>query len=248
MQKLLFVLDLNGTLLHRLTRAPDYAAALTHPQRRTADCSVRGCSIFFRPGREAFLRKLLGLGQVAVWTSAKPKNAVPMVLRLFSSLLDLDALRTRSEPHIQNALAHNRRLVQELASGPREQHQLLFLWTQEECTALPPPAAARDKFKPLFRKDLHRIWEHFPDYNAANTIMIDESREKLADHLDNLLCIEEFLVTDPLKDFTQDRVLDDLGVYLQHVSEACDRAPRPLDVRDYLRDNPFSRLDGVIDG
>lgn len=237
MRRLLFVLDLNGTLLHRLTKSYECTAAMEHPLRRTADCKVRGCSIFFRPGRAAFLQKLLQLGQVAVWTSALPKNAVPMVLQTFSGLLDPAALRDHDDLNLQSGLTLHKDLV---LSTENSIGRLLFLWTQNDCTILPPSPCTQNKFKPLFHKDLYRLWQRFPEYNATNTIMIDDSQDKLAGHLDNLLCLEEYVVTDPTKDFTQDQTLYRLSEYLQCLVDALDLSTPSFDVRDHLKAHPFS--------
>jgi hypothetical protein len=102
-RRLLFILDLNGTLLHRLTKSWEIKLAHKHCDYRVSDCTVNGNQIYFRPERRQFLAKLFELGEVAVWTSALPKNAVPMVLRTFDGLLDTGKLSSLS-PSIETMM------------------------------------------------------------------------------------------------------------------------------------------------
>jgi hypothetical protein len=52
---------------------------------------------------------------------------------------------------------------------------LTFIFDQSHCTAIPVPNSK----KPLFLKDLSIVWEKFPQWNASNTLIIDDSVEKL---------------------------------------------------------------------
>ena len=80
---MLFILDLNGTLLHRLTKSEQVIKAREHPQSRSSDCIVNGNPVYFRSGLLKFVEGLFELGEVAVWTSAMPKNALPMTRNAF---------------------------------------------------------------------------------------------------------------------------------------------------------------------
>jgi len=75
---------------------------------------------------------------------------------------------------------------------PQElQDRLLFVWGQEECTAVEvdhdttehgkPVARTKEGVKVIYRKDLNRIWNCYPQFNQENTLMIDDSKEKFQD-------------------------------------------------------------------
>jgi hypothetical protein len=220
----LFILDLNGTLLHRLTKTWESNLAKAHPRYIERDCTVNGNEIFFRPGRRQLLSKLLGIGDVAVWTSAMPKNAVPMVLRTFGGSLNAESLRGLNDT-IKTAVNNHSHVLEEEGSGP---HTLKFVWTQEDCKIIP----VKDEIKPKFKKNLEKVWDLYPQYSANNTVMIDDSPDKLSQNIENLLRLPEYVVTDPKIDFTADKVLYDLSAYVQELAEC-------RDVRDYLKRNPF---------
>ena len=225
-QRLLFILDLNGTLLHRLTKSHLEAAAARHPQKRSHDCTANGYKVYFRPGHKSFLRRLFRLGDIAVWTSAMPKNAVPMVTGVFDGLLSMDPLTTLTTDICDRPSSNVD------PSPASEDRRLLFLWTQDKCEVVRQPCA----HKPDFRKDLNKVWSQFPEHSASTTLMIDDSAAKLYGHTSNLISIPEFLVTEPSIDHTRDTTLARLGDYLEHLS----RDPSCLDVRDYLRRHPFN--------
>lgn len=213
---ILFILDLNGTLMHRITKAQLVDVAEEHPNYRPPNCTVNGSPIFFRPGHHDFLRRLLGLGQVAVWTSAMPKNAHPMVMHTFNGLLTANMISRYRRPH----------------DGPWREgpHELLFLWSQEQCDVRRVPG--RDK--PEFKKDLQRAWEAHPRFSQKNTIIIDDSPAKVSAHTKNLIAIPEFVVTDELVDHTKDDVLLTLATYLERILSE----EGLTDVTKKLKDDP----------
>lgn len=224
-RRLLFILDLNGTLLHRLCRRPELRAYYDdHPNCRPADCRFGGNHLIFRPNRQVFLERLFKLGQVAVWTSAMTKNALPMVIKTFDGILDLEYLR-QQDPSFSVVMNRQRDLIQGVKTGSE---RLLFLWTQTECIV----KQLSTSYKPEFLKDLDRVWQHFPEYGPHNTIMVDDSVEKLARHRDNLLQIPEYIVTDAKIDFTQDVVLSQMLQTLERTQEECHHK----DIRPLLRE------------
>lgn len=236
-RELLFVLDLNGTLLHRLTKGWERSRAILHPKSRAEDCVVNGNPIHFRPGHRRFLETLFSLGEVAVWTSAMPKNAVPMVLRTFCGLLDVEHLKGL-DPKIRNEIQKHRAAVEQISCGP---HMLRFLWTQDECQVINRISGGR----PEFKKHLDKIWKLYPQYTEKSTIMIDDSADKLSHYTENLLRISEFIVIDDKVDFTKDDTLPRLGEYLNRMSTV----ETELDVREYMTNHPFginADLDNLI--
>ncbi len=55
---------------------------------------------------------------------------------------------------------------------------LLFVWNQSQCKVMDPPGG----WKPQFRKQLSHVWAAFPDYNETNTVMIDDSIDKMSEN------------------------------------------------------------------
>lgn len=214
----LVVLDLNGTLLHRLMKAHEVSAAKAHPSFSAVDTVVNGNPIVFRPHLASFLRSILARADVAVWTSALPKNAVPMVARVFDGLLDW------AHPSLDTLL---------LPPGlkPSGTHRLGFLWTQHECATLKTAGP-----RPEFRKDLGKIWEAYAGvYGAANTIMVDDTASKLERCRENLLEIGSFDVTVHDHDYSKDCELRALTEYLETSVFASDE----VDVREIMKQTRF---------
>lgn len=219
-RRLLFILDLNRTLLHRITKTLQRSLTVNHPQSRSSDCCVKGNPIYYRPGYRSFLEQLFTWGEVAVWTSAMPKNAYPMVLNVFSGFLTRDSVE-------------NYHLYGCPPLAVYGENKLLFLWTQSECEVRRIPGVE----KPDFRKRLDLVWEKFPAYNACNTVMIDDTPLKLDSHRDNLIAIPEFLVTEQEVDHTKDQVLDHLTDYLKSIYQSVKEDD--ISVTKLLTSRPF---------
>src|SRR5690606_24647798 len=88
MGRLLVVLDLNGTILQRLKSAASLASIQKQVSSIKLEAMIHGRPVISRPNAHLFLTNLLSVVDVAVWTSAQPKNAVPMVMLGFGGLLD----------------------------------------------------------------------------------------------------------------------------------------------------------------
>lgn len=202
---LLFILDLNGTLLCRIRRRNTRVFAETHPNFKSPEISVMGHQLYFRPHLQFFLDTLFSLGKVAVWTSAHSKNAIPMTMASFRNSLDWDSFTNMPHPVPHHANVHRDRLM---LNGNR---CLEFLWTQDQCKVLP---ALPGSFKPQFTKDLNNVWQQFPSFNAENTLIFDDSAQKINLHPENHIHVPEFTVTDHSVNHCQDTVLYDLAVKL----------------------------------
>ncbi len=275
-RSLLFILDLNGTLLHRLLKDSTREAARRHPRARQSCCAVNGNAIHFRPGHAHLLGSLLAHGNVAVWTSAAAKNAVPMVMHTFKGSLDIRSLATMPPPipmyyaNHQAILASSRleRPPCQAAGASESEGGLAFIWCKDRCdvkeTGLaidhilqpatghslqsptdPPPTPKPSKGhydSPKAEiKNLAKVWLEFPRFSPRTTIMIDDSREKLHAHLDNLIAVPEFLVTDPAVDFTADRALYRLAAYIEQMCThfaTLDGTPEAINVQAYLQSHP----------
>lgn len=251
--KRLLVLDLNGTILHRLTHAFEFKLFKAHPivlaTNLKTDITVHGCKIVFRPHATNLLTFLLKHFDVAVWTSSRPKNALPMVHQAFKNLLDfaciLEEAQKRNVTVRQVVLGPSDKgaqaMKEQLLEQTKDKARLKFIWTQSECDTVPledkkndsdiTEAPTKSSFtKPIRKKNLTKIYETFPDrYSPSNTLIIDDTTAKLQDHVQNHLQIEEFNVTDHETDFTEDRNLLRLKKYLERLINE-----DPEDLRSFL--------------
>jgi hypothetical protein len=290
--KRLLVLDLNGTILHRLTHAFEVKLFRNHPivisNNLKPDITVHGSKIIFRPHAITFLTHVLKHFDVAVWTSSRPHNALPMVHYSFKNLLDFSSILEEANqrsvavrqvilgPSDKGADLMKERLLEDTSGKAK----LKFIWTQSECDTVvnnedkerdtefisnstesstessrPADSSSVDnnntttttassasssssssaskhasKFtKPIRKKDLSKIYTAFPVYTPLNTLIIDDTDAKLADHLGNHLCVPEFKVTDHAVDFTVDKSLLKMKKYLDRLVKE-----DPEDVRTFL--------------
>ncbi|ORY48467.1 hypothetical protein BCR33DRAFT_763631, partial [Rhizoclosmatium globosum] len=83
-RKLLIVLDLNGTLIDRLSKGPERVLANRNPLcPKEPDTTLNRNKVFLRPYLDVFLQFLLDNFHVSAWTSATPKNSGPLVDFIF---------------------------------------------------------------------------------------------------------------------------------------------------------------------
>lgn len=143
--KRLLVLDLNGTILHRLTHAFETKLFRNHPivvaNNLKPDITVHGSKIVFRPHAITFLTHVLKHFDVAVWTSSRPQNALPMVHYSFKNLLDFSSILEEANrrdvtvrqvilgPSDKGAELMKEKLLEDTKGKPK----LKFIWTQSEC-------------------------------------------------------------------------------------------------------------------
>ena len=143
--KRLLVLDLNGTILHRLTHAFEVKLFRNHPvvisKNLKPDITVHGSKIVFRPHAITFLTHVLKHFDVAVWTSSRPHNALPMVHYSFKNLLDFASILEEAERRAvsvrQVVLGPSDKgaelMKERLLDDTRGKAKLRFIWTQSEC-------------------------------------------------------------------------------------------------------------------
>ena len=248
----LLVLDLNGTILHRLTHAFETKLFRNHPivisEKLKPDITIHGCKIVFRPHAITFLTHILKHFDVAVWTSSRPQNALPMVHHSFKNMLDfssiLEEAKQRNVSVRQVILGPSDKgaelMKEKLLKDTQGKTKLKFIWTQSECDTVAvdkkkdQQSANDDSSKPSFtkplrKKDLDKIYSTFPACTPLNTIIIDDTDAKLIDHLENHLCLPEFNVTDHSIDFTADKILLQVKKYLDRLLKE-----DPEDVRTFL--------------
>lgn len=56
--------------------------------------------------------------------------------------------------------------------------RLVFIYDQSHCETV----VTDNPHKPLFLKNLSRVWEEFPQYNEKNTLIIDDSDQKMVNN------------------------------------------------------------------
>lgn len=227
-KEMLFILDLNGTVLERLIKSTEkqafrqnmlqylgadgYCGGIitdsmnsnnNNNNHNHYDTSINGNPIIVRPHLNTFLNTLRKYGRVAVWTSMTRKNADAVASNLLSTCGDL-----------------------------------AFVWCQEECVTVPgqgKPNASGNYVKPLWRKPLCKVYQAFPNmmYSPMNTIMIDDSREKV-DEQDrpNHLHIPEFDIY--TKDWREDKVLLRLSSAIEDVFGTCTEGDNQEDIRELV--------------
>lgn len=57
--------------------------------------------------------------------------------------------------------------------------KLKFVWHQDMTDQEENPDPALRNVKPLFIKDLRKVWDAFPEYDHTNTILVDDTKEKV---------------------------------------------------------------------
>ena len=62
---------------------------------------------------------------------------------------------------------------------------LEFCYSRNECIEL-------SDYKTI--KELKKVWENFPEWNASNTIIVDDSADKLKGYDENIIQVTEFIV------------------------------------------------------
>ena len=246
MGRLLVVLDLNGTLLQRLKCDASLRIARKMNPALKSDGKIHGRPVVGRPGAKKFLEDLLEIADVAVWTSAQAKNAVPMVMLGFGGLLARDYWNMEDSGMSAEYAAEVKQCYfnfrdREDFPQPNGTKRLSFLWTQEQCEVVGHTKGSRGKgdFKPEFVKNLVKIWKAYPDkYMPSNTLIIDDSEKKIPKALrSNLVCIPEFDVEkDPFSSLS-DNSLANLSEYLKKAVES-----GPADIRQYMTETPFNRI------
>ena len=151
--KPLIILDLNGVLCHRVrTRNSPFPKNEYHKWYRPSIGRIAMTPIIARNDLTTFLEQLCQNFTMAVWTSAKRRNALELVKLLFP-------------PHISQQLlfiwAQNK-----CQSIPRPNKQ--------------PQQPLSNQYKDdiIFTKRLSKVWEDYPLWNSTNTLLIDDSPDK----------------------------------------------------------------------
>jgi hypothetical protein len=144
----LLILDINGILCHRVRKSRDTYDPSA--TYRPTNGTVANTPIIARPFLQEFLSFLQAHFTLAVWTSAKKKTATQLINRL----VPLDIA-----------------------------DRFLFVWAQHDCHVqqAPPEEGVGSHTHPqdvLFEKNLSKVWQAYPLWNAHNTLLMDDSPEK----------------------------------------------------------------------
>lgn len=120
--------------------------------------------VWKRPGLSLFLKMVFRHFDVAVWSSASRRNINTVLNHVF---------------------------------GKYSKH-LKFVWSQTECDVIQRSDGDDDVssgktsvYNDIFLKNLSRVWENFECYNQTNTIIVDDSKEKMINNPDKCVMISE---------------------------------------------------------
>ena len=207
--RILLVFDLNGTLMFR---SKHFSEKLINVKNIF---SINSLKVMLRPEIESFCEFIFDNFDVAVWTSAMAHNA--------------------------------KKLVNETSKicPSFNQENLKFIYSRDKCTVTKwigeeyekRKAVSRNGYvKDLASKDLETVWKEFStEYGPENTILIDDSSEKIVQPKNHIL-IPEFLNE---KRCESDDCLEKLKEYLSQLKEWYLNGNK--DVRNYLsQHHPFT--------
>ncbi|RHN48606.1 putative protein-serine/threonine phosphatase [Medicago truncatula] len=133
-----------------------------------------------------------------------------------------------------SAKKHNVDGALTFAIGEESKNKLLFVWDQSHCFYCIGMKSMEKKEKPLFFKELKKVWEKVKkggSYSPSNTLMIDDKAYKsFIDPPNTTIFVKSYDTEDK-----EDNALDpngELCEYLKGVAEA-------EDVQSYVKDNAF---------
>ncbi|KFK39279.1 hypothetical protein AALP_AA3G223800 [Arabis alpina] len=112
------------------------------------------------------------------------------------------------------------------------QDKLLFVWDQEECTDSGYKTIENSR-KPLFFKDLSKVFKCFEGFSASNTVFIDDEPYKALRNPDNTGVF-------PLKYNPSDKnddLLDPQGEFCSYLSDLA----KSSDVQAYIKEHSFGQ-------
>ncbi|KAI9099237.1 NLI interacting factor-like phosphatase-domain-containing protein [Phlyctochytrium arcticum] len=126
---ILLVLDINGTLLERLTKSEQRILAKANPQLPpSCHFHLSRAQGYLRPYLDTFLSHVFRHFHVAAWTSATPKNAFPMFDYVFGSAY---------APHLTFAWTRDQCCqIGGRANGFEAKKDLRRVWTNQEFNSL----------------------------------------------------------------------------------------------------------------
>ncbi|KAJ1974035.1 hypothetical protein H4R34_004871 [Dimargaris verticillata] len=178
-----------------------------------------------RPYLPDFLEFLVNTFHVMVWSSAQAQNVMRMVQCHFAAAsTQLEATWSRSRCRVQYVPKRK----------PVAKKDLRRLWHNASSRCPLPTARSRDcgVYPPRADTPLRT-----QGWSARNTLIIDDSLEKISDYPHNGLVVGTFHAKSH-----NDRELQAVEHYLQQLATSWDSR---ADVRDYVRRSPYTSLGSV---
>lgn len=180
----LLILDMNGILCHRIRHKRSASVALQLPiqqqqqvnvQYRNHTTIIAQTPIVKRPQVETFLRFLDQHFCLAVWTSGQSKTARQLVKFLIPPDIANRLLFVWSQHHcdVQNEthIPSNDRD----ATSLKEEKGVVIDATMNDNDNI---SIASTTEKIIFGKNLSKVWNEYPLWNASNTLLLDDSPQK----------------------------------------------------------------------
>lgn len=163
---------------------------------------VSGTFVIPRPGLDDFWEFLSLHFCLAIWTSAQPKNAQALVKALIPD-------------HIQS--------------------KLIFVWGQSQCRmiqAQDDEGDSIDERDAVFTKSLNKVYSRYPLWNSTNTLLIDDSREKIPTRdVGNVFCPQPMNGKQSSEKLSQHDIMDDRDNH-EHQMKFFASLVKKLDSRD----------------
>lgn len=161
----LVIFDMNGVLIDRVRTTAATDDGLLPPP--PPDFTINQCHTWVRPEFTEILKYLKSMNVRHTWV--RPELT--------------DILKYLETNNIQVGIwsSMQRNNLESTVARLFPPNFLLFAWDQSYCTAVNNPLSlpkADGYVKPLFVKDLTKVWSAFPQYNASNTLLIDNDAEK----------------------------------------------------------------------
>lgn len=127
----------------------------------------------------------------------------------------------------------------EIFSGYED--RILFTFDQDMSTNLWPRHSQVSKAKPLFLKELEKVWRRFPEFNETNTILVDNHIEKFERNpLHTCLLIPEFK-HEKNQNSQQDLTLSENGSLVKTLKAIADSFPG-VPVNSFIKERSLEGL------
>ncbi|KAJ3132740.1 hypothetical protein HK100_005007 [Physocladia obscura] len=251
---LLVVLDLNGTLIDRVGKGIERAAANRNPLCPAApDLTLNNHKVYLRPYLDVFLKFLFENFHVAAWTSATPKNSAPLadfIFEPFGGAKPLEFLWDREKCIIEPMPGKEYNSVKDLAriwsNNNLDRQQNLSAKSSRSSSPSPSSSSSLSTASPLSLSSGISQRAPSPDsllsaanieqsddypgphslWNQHNTILIDDSASKSCRTPLNHLLVPTFSVGNLslAPNCDEDTVLLITMAYLESLLESHDRS------------------------
>ncbi|MCO5553165.1 hypothetical protein L7F22_006686 [Adiantum nelumboides] len=164
----LIILDVNGVVLKGWSRLPNDEWELQHALQGIRIRVNNFCLVKLRPGAQDFLEALAARASIMIWSCCMKPKLMQILKNCFSKVMK------------------NPKIIKDIFS-----QEDCEIWRDSfKCV---PYIDAKFWQKPIFLKKLQRVWGKHPQFNASNTILLEDTRYKsLKNDYDNCLFICSF--------------------------------------------------------